>query len=554
MNIIIKEQHNMNKHLEYTQKTKELIDGLKTVCSNYGLANSGNEYKIITETFLYKFLNDKFLYEARKANKDLQNSTNIEADIQKMNDNDYEWMLEKIGERAAKLQKHHFISYLFNKQNEPDFHELFDKTLIEIADLNIKLYSVATISKERVRLFEPISRYIIESNQKTPFCKAIINKLVAFSFEPIFDEKYDFFSTIFEYLIKDYNKDSGQYAEYYTPPAVAKIMAKILVPNETKNVTLYDPAAGSGSLLLALAHQIGEDKCTIYSQDISQKSSEFLRLNLILNNLVHSLHNVIKGNTLTNPYHVNDAKDDLKKFDYIVSNPPFKTDFSDDRETLASDHHKKRFFAGVPKVPAKQKEKMPIYQLFIQHILYSLNEKGKAAVVVPTGFCTEKADIALKIRQKIVDSNWLHAVVQMPPNIFATTGTNVSVIFMDKTKTSDTAILVDASKLGTKVKDGKNQKTLLSAEDEQKIIDTINHRQQVEDFSVIVTNEQIKNKNYSFGAGQYFETKIEYVDLTPEEFEEIINECRTKLTSFFKESKILEEKILNGINSIEYEN
>ena len=147
----------MTKHLEYTQKTKDLIDGLKTVCSNYGLANSGNEYKIITEVFLYKFLNDKFLHEARKANKDLKNSTNIETDIQKMSNSDYEWMLEKIGERSAKLQKHHFISYLFNKQNEPNFHELFDKTLLEIADLNIKLYSVSTIDKERVRLFDRIS-------------------------------------------------------------------------------------------------------------------------------------------------------------------------------------------------------------------------------------------------------------------------------------------------------------------------------------------------------------------------------------------------------------
>lgn len=546
----------MTKHLEHTQKTKDLIDGLKTVCSNYGLANSGNEYKIITEVFLYKFLNDKFLHEARKANKDLKNSTNIEADIQKMSDSDYEYMLEKIGERSAKLQKNHFISALFNKQNdesEEKFFERFDRTLIEIADLNIKLFSVATIDKERIRLFDRLSPYIIESNQKTPFCKAIINKLVAFSFEPIFEEKYDFFSTIFEYLIKDYNKDSGQYAEYYTPPAVAKIMAKILVPKETHNVTLYDPAAGSGSLLLALAHQIGEDKCTIYSQDISQKSSEFLRLNLILNNLVHSLHNVIKGNTLNTPYHVNDDKTDLKKFDYIVSNPPFKMDFSDDRETLASDQHKKRFFAGVPKIPNKDKKKMAIYQLFIQHIMYSLDSKGKAAVVVPTGFCTEKAAIGLGIRKKIVDSNWLHAVVQMPPNIFATTGTNVSVVFIDRTKKSNEAILVDASNLGTKIKEGDNQKTFLSKEDEDLIIKTINNKEVIEGFSVLVDNEKLKQKSYSFGAGQYFETKIEYSELSPEEFEEKIETTKFRLEEMFKESKSLENKLFEKLSSLEYD-
>jgi type I restriction enzyme M protein len=412
---------------------------------------------------------------------------------------------------------------------------------------------VATIGAEKIRLFDKLSPYIIESNQKSPFCKAIINKLVAFSFEPVFEEKYDFFSTIFEYLIKDYNKDSGKYAEYYTPPTVAKIMARILAPKPVKSVTLNDPSSGSGSLVLALAHQIGEDKCTIYTQDISQKSSEFLRLNLILNNLVHSLHNVIKGNTLTNPFHVNDAKTDLKKFDYIVCNPPFKMDFSDDRETLASDQHKKRFFAGVPGVPANKKDSMAVYQLFLQHIIYSLDSKGKAAVVVPTGFCTEKAAIGLGIRKKLVDNNWLKAVVQMPPNIFATTGTNVSVVFIDKGKTNYTVILVDASKLGTKVKEGKNQKTLLSADDENKIINTINSNEVVEDFSIIIDNEKIKGKNYSFGAGQYFDTRIEYSELTPDEFDEKMQEHQMNLEKYFSSGKDLEKQILKNIKDLVYE-
>src|SRR6185436_19650927 len=98
------------------------------------------------------------------------------------------------------------------------------------------------------------------------------NKLVGFSFEQIFAEKFDFFATLFEYLIKDYNKDGGgKYAEYYTPHAVAKIMAACLVTKERHNVSCYDPSAGSGTLLMNLAHKIGEERCTIYSQDISQK-------------------------------------------------------------------------------------------------------------------------------------------------------------------------------------------------------------------------------------------------------------------------------------------
>jgi type I restriction enzyme M protein len=543
----------MIKKTDHTKKTKELIDSLKTICSTYGLGNTGDEYKIITEVFLYKFLNDKFLYEARIANKDLKNSKNIEQDLKRMSDTDYDFLINKIGEKTAWLKKTHFISELFNRQNEDNFHDLFDNTLTDIADFNIKLFSVSTVSREKIRLFKKISPYIYEANERSKFCKAIINKLAAFSFEPVFNEKYDFFSTIFEYLIKDYNKEYGQYAEYYTPRVVAKIMAKILVPNDVISVTLYDPGAGSGSLLLALAHQIGEDKCFIYTQDISQKSCEFLRLNLILNNLAHSLNNVIKGNTLVTPHHKNDEKNDLKKFDYIVSNPPFKTDFSAERETLASPMHKKRFFAGVPKVPPKEKKKMAIYQLFIQHIIYSLNSDGKAAIVVPTGFLAEKSKIALKIRQKLVDKKWLRAVVQMPPNIFATTGTNVSILFIDKSKLNETTILVDASKLGTPVKDGKNQKTLLSQEEENQIINTVHDNESVEYFSVVVENEKIKETKYSFAAGHYFDVKIEYCNLTPKEFKSKIKNHQKNLKKYFKDSKEIEKKLFSEMEKIEYD-
>ncbi len=114
---------------------------------------------------------------------------------------------------------------------------------------------------QKIVLFDAVTQYV--ASKRDEFAKAIINKLIPFSFEHIFAEKFDFYATLFEYLIKDYNKDGGgKYAEYYTPHAVAKIMAQCLVPKKVKNVTCYDPAAGSGTLLMNLAHQIGEDRCT----------------------------------------------------------------------------------------------------------------------------------------------------------------------------------------------------------------------------------------------------------------------------------------------------
>jgi type I restriction enzyme M protein len=528
---------------QFAQQTKKLIDDLKSVCANYGLGNDGNEFKIITQVFLYKFLNDKFVYEIKQLDKSIGNAENWEDALKALNDNEYEMLMMQLSESTARIRSDHFISTLFARQNEPNFADIFDTTLVDIARDNSDIFSVLTDGGEKIVLFENLSKYV--TDKRDDFCKAIVNKLTGFSFEHIFNEKFDFYATIFEYLIKDYNTNSGgKYAEYFTPHAVAKIMARCLVPKEkkgnVKNVTCYDPSAGSGTLLMNLAHEIGEDKCTIYSQDISQKSSSLLRLNLILNNLVHSIHNIIKGNTILEPYHKNESGE-LEKFDYIVSNPPFKLDFSDYSKDLESKENHDRFFAGVPKVPPKKKESMAIYLMFLQHIIYSLKENGKAAVVVPTGFITAQSGIDKKIREKLVDEKMLAGVVSMPSNIFANTGTNVSILFIDKTNQAD-VVLIDASNLGEIIKDGKNQKTVLSHLEEDQIINTFNHKDVVDDFSVVVSYDDIAAKSYSLSAGQYFEVKIECTDIS-----------RKQLTSLFEQSKSFEAEIKIQLEGLRYE-
>lgn len=535
-------------------KTKAMIDDLKTVCANYGLGNASSEYKIITEVFLYKFLNDKFLHEIRKVDDNLKNAENIEETLTNMDDDEYEFLLASLPPATAQLKKEHFISFLFNNKNREKFNELFDETLVDIANFNIDVFAVKTGSEDKIRLFDALSVFVTETNKRADFCRAIIDKLVAFSFEEAFSQKYDFFAAVFEYLIKDYNKDFGKYAEYYTPHSIASIIAKILVPEGIQNVNIYDPAAGSGTLVLALAHQIGEENCTIYTQDISQKSNEFLRLNLILNNLVHSLGNVVHGDTLLEPQHLNKQKNGLMKFDYIVSNPPFNVDFSDNRDTLAGENYKERFWAGVPKVPNKDKDKMAIYQMFLQHIIYSLKEDGKAAVVVPTGFLTAGIGIPKSIREYIIKEKMLRGVISMPSNIFATTGTNVSILFLDRANKDGKVLLMDASKLGHKEKvDGKNQRTVLEPEEIQDIIGTFINGEEKDDFSVLVDYEQIEQKKLSFSAGQYFEVKIEYVELTPEEFDAKMNDYTVELQNLFAEGNKLQQEILEQLKKVRYD-
>lgn len=537
----------------FESKTKKLIDNLKAICATYGLGNDGNEFKIITQIFLYKFINDKFAFELKKQHPHLQEAEHWEEVLKGYSPEEYQLALLPLGGKTAKLQPKHFIATLASQQNQPNFAQTLDNTLLDIASSNHKNFAIQTSGGARVPLFTKISEYITDPSKRDAFCRALIDKLTAFNFEHIFGEKYDFFATIFEYLISDYNKDSGgKYAEYYTPHAVARIMAAILVQGNPQNVTCYDPSAGSGTLLMSLAHAIGEDKCSIYSQDISQKSSNLLRINLILNNLTSSINNIIQGNTILAPYHKEGGA--LTKFDYIVSNPPFKLDFSDFRDDLEAPVHHNRFFAGVPKVPNKAKDKMAIYSLFLQHIMYSLKEKGKAAIVVPTGFITAQSGLDKKIRQAMVENRMLSGVVSMPSNIFATTGTNVSIIFLDKANKEGKVTLLDASNLGTKVKEGKNQKTVLSPEEEALIIDTFNQQEVVEDLSVVVSYEDIEEKNYSLSAGQYFEVKIEYVDISQEDFAQKMKGFETTLASLFEESRGLEEEIKEQLGGLRYGN
>ena len=534
----------------FTEQTKALIDSLKTICANYGLGNDGNEFKIISQAFLYKFLNDKYDFEVKQIRKEKP-------------DEPIEFVNMDIEGKTAVLKPEHSIKYLSERQNGADFAKLFDDTLTDIAAQNAELFSVKTEGGAKIVLFERISQYITDEGRRDDFCRALISKLAGFSFEAIFAQKFDFFATIFEYLIKDYNSNSGgKYAEYYTPHAVARIMADILVPEavrgQIRSVDVYDPSAGSGTLLMNVAHAIGEDKCMIYTQDISQKSSNLLRLNLILNNLVHSLNNVVQGNTILSPAH-KDASGRLKKFDFIVSNPPFKLDFSDFRDQLEGEENRERFFAGIPKTPnhedkikeKRSREKMPIFLLFIQHILFSLKENGKAAIVLPTGFITAQSGIDKKIREYLVENKMLAGVVSMPSNIFATTGTNVSILFIDKAN-KDGVVLIDASGLGEKIKDGKNQKTVLSRAEEQKICNTFTHKQAVEDFSVVVSYDEIKAKNYSLSAGQYFEVKIDYMDISADEFSQKMAGFSADLDKLFLESAELEKEIKEKLQTLKF--
>ena len=554
--------------LALERKIEEIIDELKGLCQNNGLANQASEEVVITSVFLYKFLNDKFMTNL----KDFSEEINMDyKDVLKNENSEMDAFYDSYPQDVA-FTYDETIDYLINKVSYNEFYKIFDDALEKISnDPKNEVFSVETADGARKPLFTRITENV-ESSKRNNFAKNIFGIISQerFDFGDAFKDNFDFYSRIFEYLIKDYNVASGVYAEYFTPQAISSIIAKILVqmsPVEDKLYDIYDPSAGSGSLVLHLANELGEgsfgEKAQVYTQDISGKSSRFLRINMMLNGLTGSLDNIIEGDTLDTPAHYNiphEPNSGVKQFDYITSNPPFKMDFSSTRDGIEQKWSEseerdgiRRFFAGIPKIPNAKKGSMSIYLCFIQHILWSLKDNGKAAIVVPTGFITAQSGIEKKIRETIIEKKWLKGVISMPSNIFANTGTNVSVLFIDKANTDGDIMLIDASKLGKKVKEGKNQKTVLSNEEVTLIEDTFIKQDVVDDFSVKVSYEHIKEKNYSFSAGQYFEVKIEFVELSEEEFNNRMLAYATRLNQLFAEGKELEQSIKERLGELKYE-
>ncbi len=543
-------------------KIKQIIDDLKGLTASHGLSGQASEEVVITSVFLYKFLNDKFMANLKEFAQELEIDYK---EVLKNKNDEMDAFYDKYSQDVA-FTYDETIEELINKTSRDDFYKLFDDALERISnDTKNEVFSIDTADGGRKPLFTRITENV-EASKRNNFAKNIFGIISQekFDFGDAFKNNFDFYSAIFEYLIKDYNIASGKYAEYFTPQAVSGIIAKILVnmsPIEDKIYEIYDPSAGSGSLVLHLANELGKgsfgDKAQVYTQDISGKSSRFLRINMLLNGLTNSLDNIIEGDTLDTPAHYNtphDSNSGIKHFDYITSNPPFKMDFSSTRDTIEQKwSDTDRFFAGIPKIPNQKKDSMAIYLCFIQHILWSLKEDGKAAIVVPTGFITAQSGIEKTIRQKIVNNHWLKGVICMPSNIFANTGTNVSVLFIDKSNENGNVMLIDASNLGKKVKDGKNQKTVLEPEEVLLIENTFINQEVKDNFSISVSYDDIKNKNYSLSAGQYFEVKIEFEELSEEEFYKRMKEYQEEINILFEQSNLLESEIKKRLGEINYE-
>ena len=187
------------------QQTYKLIDDLKATCQTYGMGNDGNEYKIITQVFLYKFLNDKFGYELKRLQSPLaekiRNAEKWETAYAELSENERVMLLLGMSPDVPRLRPEHLIANLWNQQAKGDFDMIFDATMTDIAEKNIDIFSTQTSANTKIPLFESLTNFVTDTAQRTPFARALVDRLAKFSFEEVFSQRYDFFSAIFEYLI-----------------------------------------------------------------------------------------------------------------------------------------------------------------------------------------------------------------------------------------------------------------------------------------------------------------------------------------------------------------
>lgn len=330
-----------------------------------------------------------------------------------------------------------------------------------------------------------------ERNQRLADVLKGIAELNFGSFE---DNKIDLFGDAYEYLISNYASNAGKSGgEFFTPQSVSKLLAKIVMlgkDEKNKINKIYDPACGSGSLLLQAKKQFTEHiiEDGFYGQEINMTTYNLARMNMFLHNINYDKFNIERGNTLLDPKHSND-----KPFDAIVSNPPYSIKWvGSDDPTLINDDR----FAPAGVLAPKSKADFA----FIMHSLSYLSSRGRAAIVTFPGIFY-RGGAEQKIRKYLVDNNFVEAVIQLPDNLFFGTSIATCILVLAKNKTSTDTFFIDASREYKKA----TNNNILTEENIETILSTFETKEVKEYFAKSVPYEKIVESDYNLSVSTYVE-------------------------------------------------
>lgn len=305
------------------------------------------------------------------------------------------------------------------------------------------------------------------------------------------DNTIDLFGDAYEYLMQMYASTAGKSGgEFYTPQEVSELLARIAVLGKTEVNKVYDPACGSGSLLLKFAKVLGQDKVRqgFYGQEINLTTYNLCRINMFLHDVNYEKFDIAHGDTLTDPAHWDD-----EPFEAIVSNPPYSIKWAGDSNPLLINDPR---FAPAGVLAPKGKADLA----FTMHILSWLAVNGIAAIVEFPGVLY-RGGAEQKIRQYLIDNNYVDAVIQLPPDLFFGTTIATCIIVLKKSKCDNSTLFIDAS--AEFVRSGNKNK--LTDANQQKVLDAFNDRKDVAHFAKLVENGDIAANGYNIAVSSYVE-------------------------------------------------
>lgn len=324
---------------------------------------------------------------------------------------------------------------------------------------------------------------------------AVIKGVEELDFGDFQDNQIDLFGDAYEFLISNYAANAGKSGgEFFTPQCVSKLIAKLALYGQTTINKIYDPAAGSGSLLLQAKKQFDEHiiEDGFFGQEINHTTYNLARMNMFLHNVNYDKFNIALGNTLTDPQ----FKDE-KPFDAIVSNPPYSINWiGSDDPTLINDER----FAPAGVLAPKSKADFA----FILHSLSYLSGKGRAAIVCFPGIFY-RGGAEQKIRKYLVDNNFVETVISLAPNLFYGTSIAVNIMVLSKHKTDTKIQFIDASGEDFYKKETNNN--ILTEEHIEKIMQLFDSKEDKEYVSVSVDKDRIAKENYNLSVSSYVEAK-----------------------------------------------
>lgn len=324
---------------------------------------------------------------------------------------------------------------------------------------------------------------------------AVIKGVEGLDFGNFEDNQIDLFGDAYEYLISNYAANAGKSGgEFFTPQSVSKLIAKLATHGQTTINKIYDPAAGSGSLLLQAKKQFDNHVIQegFYGQEINHTTYNLARMNMFLHNVNYDKFNIALGNTLTNPQF-----GDEKPFDAIVSNPPYSINWiGSDDPTLINDDR----FAPAGVLAPKSKADFA----FVLHCLSYLSGKGRAAIVCFPGIFY-RGGAEQKIRKYLVDNNFVETVISLAPNLFYGTSIAVNILVLSKHKTETNIQFIDAS--GEEFYKKEMNNNILLQEHIDAIMQLFDSKEEKEYVSKNIDNEKIAEGNYDLSVSSYVDKK-----------------------------------------------